>query len=872
MSKKFQLKNGLNVLLIESHKSPVVSVQMWVKTGSADEKKGEEGISHFIEHLVFKGTQKYGVGEIAAAVEGSGGELNAYTSFDQTVFYVTISKQFTDVALDVISEMMGHPVFDPTEIDNEREVVIEEIKRGNDSPGRRSSQLLFSTMFKKSPYGIPVIGYDKVVNTVSAKKIRQYYDSRYVPSNMFLVVSGDFESKEMKQKITKIFGSFHPHKLKKVTRLKEPKQTKINVKVEQTKFAQTSSYISWRIPNVKGKDIPALEVLAMILGQGDSSRLTNRLRIQKPLANGAGAFAYTMQDEGLFAISLNVEKENLISALDEVTEEICESIMTLPTSQEVQKAITNFASHEVYSLETVDNLARKAGSNEFYYGDHNYYKKYMRDIYALTPADIQRVAKKYLSPSAFNVIVMTDLDETTTKKSILSYSKRLSAAIKKAKLSKNKSIKNNFKAKKFNIKASASSEKPKTRKVVLDSGATLLIREQKETPYVAFKMAMLGGVRIENKNLEGTTELFSRTWLSGSEKYTEDEINLKVDEMAAGMGAFGGRNSAGMSMDYLSPFEDKMSEIFEDALVNPKFDESILLREKTILKNQIKSRNDNPAQLCVLAFMKEIFKNHPYSRDIVGTTESVDAITTDDIKKYYAQMCSSKNMTFSIVGDVNEEKWIERLNSLTKNLPKGNKIQNSFPAPKIEKDVHLFQELKKEQSHIIVGYPGLTLSSPERFTLEIMQSILSGQGGRLFVELRDKNSLAYTVSPMRMEGLECGYFGGYIGCSPEKADKAIMMLRQEFKKLVDVKVSAEELARAQRYIIGRHDIDLQRKGTVGSALLFDDIYGLDYRESLDVTERYYEVTPEAILALAQKIFGGHSVVSLVGPQDVKKTT
>jgi Predicted Zn-dependent peptidases len=128
---------------------------MWVKTGSADEKKNEEGISHFIEHLVFKGTRKYGVGEIASTVEGSGGELNAYTSFDQTVFYVTISKQFSDVALDVISEMMGFPTFDPKEIDNEREVVIEEIKRGQDSPGRRSSQLLFTNVFKKSPYGIP---------------------------------------------------------------------------------------------------------------------------------------------------------------------------------------------------------------------------------------------------------------------------------------------------------------------------------------------------------------------------------------------------------------------------------------------------------------------------------------------------------------------------------------------------------------------------------------------------------------------------------------------------------------------------------------------------------------------------------------------
>ena len=196
---KFQLKNKLKVFLIESKKSPVVSVQMWVKTGSADEKKSEEGISHFIEHLVFKGTDKYKVGEIANIVEASGGELNAYTSFDQTVFYVTISKTFKDVALDVISQMMGYPTFDPKEIDSEREVVCEEIKMGQDSPGRKASQLLFSSAFKKHAYGVPVIGYEKYVRSWSAKKIKEFYHSRYVPSNMFLVVSGDFETPEMKK-------------------------------------------------------------------------------------------------------------------------------------------------------------------------------------------------------------------------------------------------------------------------------------------------------------------------------------------------------------------------------------------------------------------------------------------------------------------------------------------------------------------------------------------------------------------------------------------------------------------------------------------------------------------------------------------------
>ncbi|MGZ3769704.1 MAG: M16 family metallopeptidase [Bdellovibrio sp.] len=862
MSKKFQLKNGLKVLFMESHKSPVVSVQMWVKTGSADETKGEEGISHFIEHLVFKGTRKYGVGEIAATVEGSGGELNAYTSFDQTVFYVTISKQFSDVALDVISEMMGFPTFNPTEIDNEREVVIEEIKRGQDSPGRRASQLLFTNVFRKHPYGRPVIGYDKVVRKVSTKKILDYYHSRYVPSNMFLVVAGDFESKEMKKKVERLFGSFQPFKLKKIKRTKEPAQKNIRIKVEHAKFEQTTGYLTWRIPDVKSKDTAALEVLAAILGQGDSSRLMQTLRIKEPLTNSVGSFSYSMPDDGLFAVSFNLEKDNLKKALEALLPELIKSIEQPPTAAEMQKAITNFASHEVYSLETVDNIARKAGSNEFYYGDYDYYKKHMKQVYALKPEDIQKVAKKYFKPDTFGFSLMTNMEKKAAEGILKDFSKDLKKALSKAKPAKEK---NKFKAKKFNLSAVAVKHSPTIEKIKLSSGATLLIREQKDTPYVSMKAAFLGGVRVEKEDQIGLTELFSRNWLSGSKNFTEEEINLKVDEMAAGIGAFGGRNSAGLSMDYLSPFEDKMFEIFSDSLLHPQFPDQILEREKVVTKNQIKSRNDSPSQICVLNFMQEIFKGHPYSRDLLGTEKTVSGIDTADLKSYYSKIAQAENLTFCVVGDVHKSNWVKNLEAITKALPRGKRITNSFQVQDLKEDKKLFHELKKEQSHIIVGYRGLTLKDEDRYTLEVIQSILSGQGGRLFIELRDKNSLAYSVSPMHMEGIECGYFGGYIGCSPEKSEKAILMLKKEFAKLAETKISPEELSRAQRYLIGRHDIELQRKGTVCNAIIFDDIYGLDYKESLDVADKYFAITAEDVQSLAAKIFAQPCVTSLVGP-------
>lgn len=393
MAVKYQLKNGLTVLLVESHKSPVVSVQMWVKTGSADELKGEEGISHFIEHLVFKGTEKYQVGQIAQQVEGAGGELNAYTSFDQTVFHVTISKQFVDTGLDVISQMMGFPAFIESEIDNEREVVLEEIKRSNDSPHRQVSRMLFSTIYKKHPYGLPVIGKESVIKTVSRKTMVNYFHRRYVPENMTLIVVGDFDNKEMKQKVKENFGSFVSYPLKKIKRIAEPKQDRPRILTKKGEFEETFLHIAWPIPKGTHQDIPALDVLAMILGQGDSSRLMRKLRIENHLTNYCTSSTYTPMDRGFFVISSSLNFDNLAATLEEIGQQLKLILTDSVNQEELQKAITNVESDQYYGMETVDGMAQIFGSYEHLFQDYKQFKDFIRNVSSITEKDLQKVAK-----------------------------------------------------------------------------------------------------------------------------------------------------------------------------------------------------------------------------------------------------------------------------------------------------------------------------------------------------------------------------------------------------------------------------------------------------------------------------------------------
>ncbi len=865
MVKKFQLKNGMKVLFQQSHKSPVVSVQVWVRTGSADEAKLEEGISHFIEHLVFKGTRKFKVGEIASIIEGSGGELNAYTSFDQTVFYVTISKQFVETGLETLAEMMGFPIFDPTEIDNEREVVIEEIKRGQDSLGRLSSQLLFSTSYQKHPYGIPVIGYEKNVRKWSAKKITDYFHSRYAPKNMFLVVVGDFEAPEMKKQVQKYFGEFKSYKIKTSRRKKEPAQKKFRLKVEKSTFEQSISYMSWKAPSIKHKDIPALDVLSMILGQGDSSRLVKKLRLEAPIANSVGSSLFTGKDPGLFAISIGYNKENLQPAIRGIHEALIEVLNGDIGDEEIRKAIINLESENFYAVETVDGLSRKLGDAEFLMGDPDYFQKYLKEISKITAKDILRVARKYFQTSTLSIVTMTNDDTSQVKKIWLQWQKELSKTLKNLKPAKVSSKKVAPIVHKMGAKKEQAA--PKTQVVQLVNGVRILARPNFETDVFSAKLAFLGGARAEDPTLGGLSELTAKSWMGGTKTRAETQIYHEIEAMAAGINPLSGRNSFGLGLDALSSFEDSARDLYLELLTDPTFPSEIIEREKKIQLEQIKSRNDNASQIAIRQFMETLFTGHPYSRDMLGTVETLKKIGHDEIQAYWDSLHSSKNLTFVLSGAFDLNLWVKKIEDATAKMKIGKKFESRFPVYFPKKETVKFYEIKKEQSHLVIGFPGLTITNQDRFTLQIIQSILAGQGGRLFIELRDKNSLAYSVSPLRMEGIEAGYFGAYIGCSPSKVKKAYEMMRIEFQKLCDTKVSAAELGRAQRYLVGRHDIDLQRVSSIGASILYDDIYGVPHDETFALSEKFFAITPEDVMRVSKQIFKSPSVVSLAGPDN-----
>ncbi len=867
MTTKYQLKNGLNVVLIENRKSPVVSVQLWVKTGSADEKKGIEGISHFIEHLVFKGSEKFGVGEMAQAIESSGGVLNAYTSFDQTVFYVTISSQFVDSGMEVISEMIGRPRFDEQEINNEREVVIEEIKRALDNPYQQASRQLFSTLYKRHPYRVPVIGYEENIRRVPKKSILNYYNARYVPQNMNLIVVGDFNPTEMKKKVASFFEPIARHKLLKVRRSGEIAHKTPLISVKKSQFAESFLHIGFCTPGAKHKDSVALLALAAILGQGDSSRLIHQVRNTKRLVTSIGASVFSPKESGFFAISASLDGKYLDEALAEITAVVGEIIQSGPTADELKKTIRQMESEKFYSMESVDGQAGLFGHFEFIFSNYKEFDRILKETSTLTTADIQRVARKYLNPRTVAVSYLAPEEEALSQNKIkkwqTNFVREFAAWRKKAQL---KTKRLSGAGIKWSPSRQIATRKP--QKYVLSSGARVVGRQIVGSPVTSVRIGLLGGLRFEPRDLLGANELLARVWPSGTQSLTEHELNVEIENMASSLGGFGGRNTVGLSATMLKPYFSRVVEVLSEVFIDPRLPEDAIDREKILMKEQLKTRNDKPSQKCLLAFMRLMFDGHPYARDPIGENADVERLSRAPIARYLAGLKNPANLVISAVGDLDLQSFAKHLEEELKIFSGESVSDQDLEMPDLLTNKHEYSFLDREQSHIAIGYRGLTFEDQNRHSLEVMQALLSGQGGRLFVELRDKKSLAYTVSPIRMDGMEPGYFGAYIGCSPEKGPLAVKMIIENFQRLTEEKVNARELERAKRYVLGRHDISRQHTGAVADAFLFDELYGLQFDESEHFSERIQSVDAESIQKLARKIFSKPFVLSVVGRKDV----
>jgi zinc protease len=822
------------VILEPTQASPVVAIQAWIGVGSADETEAEAGLAHFHEHMLFKGTARRKVGEIAQDVEGAGGQINAWTSFDETVYHLTLPADRYKEGLDILSDVLCFSSFDGEEMKKESEVILEEIKRSEDIPTQRMSQRVFDLAFQEHTYRRPIIGYERTVKGFGREDMLAFYRKWYVPNNIVLVVAGDIPVEETKALVGEFFGGMKGS-VAAPPRPKEPSQEALRLALMHEDTQESYLQLGFHAPPLRHADLYAMEMLAVLLGQGGSCRLEREVLRKQELVNGAYAYMYSPKDIGLFMVGASLAPGKEKEALAALIEQIVRLQAAPPSHDEVEKARTVVESSAIYQRETVQGIAQTLGFYQLLAGDLAYEEEFYRGISRVQPKDIQEVAKRYLKPHKVTFVGMTpkdrpvlDLDEAT----ILGYFKESED--------------------RHHPKRSASSGKAELYK--LSNGIRVILKENHHAPLVSIRAAMLGGLRFETPEDNGVTQLTARLLNKGTNQIDAESLAEVMDAMAGSIGGFSGRNSIGLKGTFLRRSFVKGLDLFTDCLLDPTFPEEEVERERRLTIEDIRSSEDQLAYKAFQLFHRTLYDHHPYRMPALGTEESVQSLTREKLAQYYGSLRQPENLVLSVVGDIQTEETLAMLEDRFGSLP-----SHGFTAatPKLDvapHSVRVVEEFKdRQQAHLVLGFMGLTMFDPDRYAVEVMNAILAGQGGRLFLELRDKMSLAYSVSSFSADLYDPGYFAVYIGTSATKIEQAREGILRELAKICEELVTTEEIERTQRYLAGSHAISLQRNGSQANNFSLNELYGLGFANHDKYPDAIRAVTREDVRRVAQRL-------------------
>jgi len=834
---KYVLGNGLTVVVRPNPASPVVAVQAWVKAGGATEPAARAGMSHILEHMAFKGTPRRGPGEIAREVESVGGEINAYTSFDQTVYHITISARFLENALDILADTLENSLFDAGELAREREVILEEVRMNEDNPSRVVGNALFREAFRTHPYGRPVIGYVDTIRKTTRDDLVSYFRTWYVPGNMVLVIAGGVDPAAVRPLVEKTFGRL-PARAAPVRELPtEPPQTETRVVLKEKDARRAYLEMGFHGPAMADPDVYAWDLLSMILGQGETSRLNRVVKDQKGLVDAVYAASYTPKDPGMLFVGGTLAPENAPAALEEILRETFRAAATLPEGPELARAKTATETEFLYSLESQAALARHVGFYETTLNDAAFEQTYLRKIRAVTAEDVRRVAKTYLSPENLTVSAVLPTGQAADLKP-----EQVRRIVREA-----------YEAA---VVPPRKEEAASTvRKEVLPNGIRVIVRVNHSVPVVAVEAGFLAGLRAEPADKGGVSNLAASMLTKGTRHRSAREISEAVENMGAELGGYSGRNSFGLRGKFLRRDFAEGFRLFAESLREPTFPAQELEKRQREVLGALKAQKDQLSQATILLFLSAHYGDHPYARNPLGTEGSVGAMTPADLRSYYERWADPRNMVIAVSGDIGADEAFEAVRKAFGEFPQRANFAplGPLPVPPLDAVRRAEERRDKQQAHFVIGYRGARFTDPDRYALDVLGSALAGMGGRLFTNLRDRKSLAYSVTSFSSEQVDPGFFAVYMGTSAEKLDGAIADTLKEIAQVRKEGVTAEEFERAKKWMIGTYEIGLQSNSSYADKMVYNELYGVGYEETFSAPERIAAVSLADVNRLAGSV-------------------
>jgi zinc protease len=760
-----RLANGLEVLLREDPEHPLVSVQAWVRAGSIHEEDWTgAGLAHCVEHMLFKGTANRGPDEITRQIQARGGQVNAYTSYNRTVYWIDGLAEQADGYLEILADLLMNPRLDADDLRREQDVIRREMAMDHDDPDSTLHHLMQAIAFRKHPLRHPIIGHRPVFDRLGQPDVAGFVGRHYAPNNVFLVITGAFDSRRLMRAVEKAFGGWERRRYEPVLLPEEPPLR--GRREEFTEFATDLTRLSlgWQVPGEAHPDKAALDVAGFLLGGGRSSRLYQSLREQRSLAHDVWAGAWCVQECGLFQCEAECDPADADAVRDGLFEVVGKLEREGPDERELEKAVRATVNACLRSLVTTKGQAAGLGNSWLITGALDLQRQYLESVKALTPERIRDVTRLYLPPD--NVCVA---GVGPRPPSARARSRRKRAPGAAAEL----------------------------RKYDLD-GLTLLVRRNPRLPLVSIRAQFLGSVLAEGARDAGVTLASSRLLLKGTHTRDAAEIQGALENRGGSLQCTADAHRRLLGAEIMRGDEGLALDLLADLMLHPELPEAGLASVKKKQLAQLREEQEDPLTVALRRARSEIFAGTPFARTALGTAESIAALDTAACRKSLRKTLTRGNGVLTIFGDVDPDSIAEKARQAFAQLPAGAPAfdPRAVRASKA-KPGHWRLREDKEQAVLVAGFRTVDLHHPDSNALALIDEACSDMGSRFFSRIREELGLAYYVGAQAFSALSCGAFYFYLGTDPARIGEARAELLRLIGELAANGLEGDEIERAK---------------------------------------------------------------------------
>jgi len=825
------LQNGLTLILDPHHDHPVISTKLFVASGSLHEDTLlGSGLSHFLEHMVFKGTKNFSGDRLAAVVQAAGGHWNAYTSFDRTVYYIDGPSSGLQVFLQVLTDMVFRPLLPETEFLLEKDVIRREIDMGLDDPHQAAMRLLLETAFREDARRLPVIGHRSAFDAITHDDLVSYHRKRYTTHRSFLVISGDFEEEQTIEWIKNLTADLLPGMPHEPHIPADAPQCSRREGERTFAIPNSKVMLAWKIPHMGHPDMPAYEMLSMMLGSGQSSHLYMELREKQELVEEIGAYTWSSHiSEGLLGVSAECDPEKREAVIAAVQEQVA-LYQQHDLAPALARAKRQCMVSQFRGLTTASGRAADLASNWHEARNLQFTSDFLQRLEQVTEAEIRRC-----------LATLTDRNLTITQLNPLdTLSRHASAHGKKA--------------------------HKESHTVRLSNGLEVALFPDARLPLISIQTAFSGGLCSENAENNGLTTLLAATLTEGTETRSAWDIASTLDQMGASLNASAGNNTITLSAHCLSEDLAALLQIWADVLLHPTFPEPALHRNKISQISSLRESWEDPLTSCLLSVRESLFGKQGYGLPPNGSVETVQALHREDMISYHRNFFCTANGKVAIAGDFDPDTVIGLLEKHLAPMPGGSRFEPLAPTWAAVPTTTLRRD--KKQAVLAIGYQGLSVTHEQRFAAMMLLEYASDMAGPIFTRIREELGLAYQVGAFEFLGHHAGMITFYLSTSPEQLELAHREMESQIDLIAQNGIPDAVFENVRATVLSSLVMQQQSPSAIARHAAIDLLFGLPATHQRIVHERIRALTTDDVRAMAKAfLHDERAVTSIVIPDE-----